>query len=104
MEMLINYDWPGNVRELENALQYAILKCRDDIIDTKHLPGKIMTSHIRQQVSKKRQRRCKLDLPSVVSALEQTGGNKVEAAALLGVSRATLYRFLEQSEITSKTE
>ena len=36
----------------------------------------------------------KLDIDSVMSALKKTGGNKAKAARLLGVGRATLYRFL----------
>jgi len=38
----------------------------------------------------------KLDLDTIKSALEQTGGNKSRAAKLLGVGRATLYRFLSE--------
>jgi transcriptional regulator of acetoin/glycerol metabolism len=44
----------------------------------------------------KKTRRKKLNSKSVRDALEQTNGNKVEAARVLGVSRATLYRFLEE--------
>jgi transcriptional regulator with GAF, ATPase, and Fis domain len=100
-ELMLNYDWPGNVRELENALQYALLKCRGELITEKHFPAKMLTRHIRQSVAKTRRRRHKLDAASVARALEESGGNKVEAAALLGVSRATLYRFLEDSEKTA---
>lgn len=100
-ELMLNYDWPGNVRELENALQYVLLKCRNNLITAKHFPAKMLTRHIRQSVAKTRRRRRKLDAASVARALQKSGGNKVEAAALLGVSRATLYRFLEDSEKTA---
>ena len=100
-ELMLNYDWPGNVRELENGLQYALLKCRDNLITAKHFPAKMLTRHIRQSVAKTRRRRRKLDAASVARALQESGGNKVEAAVLLGVSRATLYRFLEDSEKTA---
>ena len=39
---------------------------------------------------------CNLDEEAVEQALKETGGNKVKAAKLLGVGRATLYRFLQK--------
>ena len=44
-------------------------------------------------------RRRKLDVESVRQALVETGGNKVQAARLLGVGRATLYRFLKENPL-----
>ena len=41
--------------------------------------------------------RGKLDIESVKAAIKQTGGNKSKAARVLGVGRATLYRFLAQN-------
>ena len=91
MVLMMNYHWPGNIRELENAIQFAIIKCngseilpRDLPIELKDLTG---MSHSRGPSKK-------LDIDSVKSALKQTGGNKAKAARLLGVGRATLYRFL----------
>jgi DNA-binding NtrC family response regulator len=43
----------------------------------------------------------KLDLQSVRAALTQSGGNKAKAARLLGVGRATLYRFLQDLQDVS---
>ena len=47
-----------------------------------------------------KQGRFKLNLEAVEQALQQTGGNKVKAAKLLGVGRATLYRFLSRNPIS----
>ena len=48
----------------------------------------------------KKQRRRKLDIISVRSALKETNDNRLEAAKVLGVSRATLYRFLDDIATT----
>ncbi len=91
MVLMMNYHWPGNIRELENAIQFAIVKCRGSEILPQDLPMELKDlagmSHS-QGPSKK------LAIDSVKSALKQTGGNKAKAARLLGVGRATLYRFL----------
>jgi transcriptional regulator with PAS, ATPase and Fis domain len=93
---LVDHDWPGNVRELENAVQYALIKCREGIIGPQHLPTSAAGSQPAQATLGRKQRRRKLHLTAVQRALAETGGNRAEAARRLGVARATLYRFLEQ--------
>jgi DNA-binding NtrC family response regulator len=96
-QALHRYQWPGNVRELKNVMQYAILKSRGKRIELQHLPahfiGASLISEARNQ--SRLHRKKKLSDSSVHEKLFLTSGNKKEAARLLGVSRATLYRFLE---------
>jgi len=87
----MDYAWPGNVRQLQNALQYAIVKSCGNYIRPEDLPMELADLRVdksRRGPSKK------LQFESVQAALEKTGHNKAKAARLLGVGRATLYRFL----------
>lgn len=91
MSLMMDYHWPGNVRELENAIQFAIVKCKGKKILPDELPlelRKYKRPVTRRGPSKK------LDIDEVKAALVKTGGNKVRATKILGVGRATLYRFL----------
>jgi transcriptional regulator with PAS, ATPase and Fis domain len=81
--IMVNYPWPGNVRELQSAIRFSIVRCRGRIIQPENLPMEL-----------RRGPSGKLDTESVRTALTQSGGNKAKAARLLGVGRATLYRFL----------
>ncbi len=95
---LMTYHWPGNVRELQNALQYALIKSKGAEIGLQHLPP-----GLRSVVAKEprtRRGRQKLSTTAVTDALRETGGNKREAAKVLGVSRATLYRFLDDNPVS----
>ncbi len=105
VDVMMDYDWPGNVRELENALRYALVKCRDNVLLPEHLPLNIHKADMLTQPCPKKgrkKRKHKLDVETVWQTLAETGGNKIEAAHRLGVSRATLYRFIEESEKTGK--
>jgi len=91
LSLMLDYRWPGNVRELQNAVQFAFVKCAGTIIEIDHLPLELREA---ADVCGRRGPARKLDLEAVRKALVRTGGNKVKAAHLMGVGRATLYRFL----------
>jgi PAS domain S-box-containing protein len=92
VELLRRYPWPGNVRELQNAVHYALAGSHGEVAGPEDLPPEIRRgSAVRGPVPK-------LNFAAVRDALRQCGGNKVQAAKLLGVGRATLYRFLVSHE------
>jgi transcriptional regulator of acetoin/glycerol metabolism len=95
MDLFACYHWPGNVRELQNVIRFLLVRCHEPVVRPHHLPA-----HLPQECrtmpppASPRRRRGKLDPERVRAALEVTGGNRLQAARQLGVSRATLYRFL----------
>ncbi len=104
MDLMMSYAWPGNVRELQNWIQFALIKCKGDVIRPEHLPPVALAPMQGAYAAKPEAGargipggRFKLDAAMVQEALAKTRGNKVEAARLLGISRATLYRFIDSS-------
>ncbi len=93
LAQMMDYDWPGNVRELQNAIHFAIVRCSDKLIRPADLP---MELHRAAGPDPRPGRTKKLDAQAVRDALVKTGGNKANAARVLGVGRATLYRFLAE--------
>jgi len=89
--MMMDYRWSGNVRELQNAVQFAIVRCRGEIIRPRDMPLELRDSTVEKP---RRGPARKLNASMVKDALTKSGGNKAKAAKLLGVGRATLYRFL----------
>lgn len=90
--LLQRYPWPGNVRELQNAVHYALAGCHGEVVGPEDLPREIRRSSVTRGPAPK------LNFAAVQAALKECGGNKVKAAKLLGVGRATLYRFLVSQE------
>ena len=91
LAIMKDYYWPGNVRELQSAIRFALVKSKGRLIQPDDLPLELKKwQNERSAPGPSR----KLNLESVRAALAQTGGNKAKAARLLGVGRATLYRFL----------
>ncbi|MBW2427640.1 MAG: sigma 54-interacting transcriptional regulator [Deltaproteobacteria bacterium] len=88
------YNWPGNCREMQNVIQYALVKCQGDTIDAENLPVTLFSSGLNEFVRHRREP--KIDEQAVLAALQKTGGNKRQAAEILGVSRSTLYRFFDR--------
>ena len=107
LDIMLDYHWPGNVRELKNAIQFSVVRSRGSQILPSDLPMEIIQDRdlsLRLSDSPRSQQiisaKGKLDIESVKAAIKKTGGNKSKAARVLGVGRATLYRFLAQNEET----
>ncbi len=99
MDMLLKYPWPGNVRELENSVERGVILLSGDFISEKELPLSIS-----QCVDVQPDRQCgqaiqpleQVEKQAILAALEQTAGNKTEAAKQLGITRKTLLAKLQK--------
>jgi len=89
---LMAHHWPGNVRELQNALQFAFIKSKGNVIEVQHLPPGMRAARP-AEVATRRAAQTLTD-EAIADALRLSGGNRTRAAELLGVSRATFYRHL----------
>lgn len=104
-QMLLRHNWPGNIRELENAIEHAVLMCLDDVIVPEDLPSDDelvtddMVDFIRpltdDGIDLQGTLR-KIESLYIHQALEQTAGNKNQAANLLGLNRTTLVEKLKR--------
>ncbi len=104
MEALVNYDWPGNIRELINALEYAFVICPEGNIRRRHLPASVggNTPGIPSRKKNKCATNSVESRDAILAALKKTGGNKTEAAEILGISRVTLWKRLKAHKIEVK--
>jgi sigma-54 dependent transcriptional regulator, acetoin dehydrogenase operon transcriptional activator AcoR len=91
MASMMEYPWPGNVRELQGAVRFALIKTKGNAVQPGDLPMEIRN---RPDCSQAPGPSKKLDIERVRAALTKSGGNRSGAAKMLGVGRATLYRFL----------
>ena len=93
--VLSRYNWPGNIREMENVIGNACMMSDGPMIDSCHLPSELLRQNSSdsdssmlslEEVERKHARR----------VLEMVGGNKAQAAEILGISRSTLYNLLDE--------
>lgn len=97
LQKLMLYDWPGNVRELENAVEYAVVTSRMDVISEECiLPLKTNTS-----LSPKPYKEAKEDFEReyVSWVLKMAKGNVSKAANLAGKYRADFYTLLKKYDL-----
>ena len=101
---LATYPWPGNIRELENVIGNACMMVDGTLIDIDDLPERFRGPLTAEALMGKKyfsleevQRR------HVIQVLEGVGGNKVRAAEILGISRATIYQLLSKMKLQERT-
>jgi two-component system response regulator AtoC len=103
-QKLLDYAWPGNVRELQNAIEYAVVLARQNLIGVKELPTEVQLPAVLQQTERSNPRAGVQSLDDVeretiLQALAHCHGNKKKAAELLGIQRPTLYNKLKRYAI-----
>jgi DNA-binding NtrC family response regulator len=90
-----SYSWPGNVRELENLIGHACMMADGPVIDLADLADPLQgASGDTVGVDENLLSLKELQMRHVFRVLELAGGNKQQAAKMLGISRATIYQLL----------
>jgi DNA-binding NtrC family response regulator len=107
LERITAFPWPGNIRELRNAVEQMVVFATGETIEVANLPpairgtepvaassthGTILTGQLNLSEVEKQ---------CILRALEQTGQNRTQAAACLGISRRTLQRRLKELGLES---
>ncbi|MGD1071982.1 MAG: sigma-54 dependent transcriptional regulator [Bryobacteraceae bacterium] len=122
MDAMMSYDWPGNIRELKNCLERMIALSSDPILRFADLPtGVVFHSRAANPVEASAAAMVgvrsgapagamppngvvplqEVERLAIRHALEQTKGDRTEAAHLLGIGRTTLYRKLKEYRLDS---
>ncbi len=124
IKALEQYHWPGNVRELENVIQRALVVTKGDAILPGDLPpinsqpGTVVSASSQPAVAatndlaslaqqlfrwarqdNKRKVISAVERELIIESLKETSGNQVQAARLLGITRATLRKRVEKFNI-----
>lgn len=110
MKLLESYPWPGNVRELRNTMEKMVVLSTKSVLDvddvpdsikiSQRIPGEILQSQAAgvagAAAAAGNLTLDELERRRIAEAMNQARGNRSKAAALLGISRSTLYRKLEE--------
>ena len=98
LSYLMDYPFPGNIRELENVIQYAFIRCKSDFISMDHLPPDLFKNIDSQKDTfpGAESSRYPEEAERIRSLLNRYGGNRIETAKALGISRSTLWRKIKK--------
>jgi PAS domain S-box-containing protein len=102
IKRFMSYSWPGNIREMEHTIEHALILCHKSVVTLEDLPPDMLQQadaggqalalgSPRQKYSAGADER-----QAIIEALAKAGWNKSKAARLLGISRRTIYRKMEE--------
>jgi two-component system response regulator HydG len=101
---LLGYDWPGNVRQLRNVIESMVVVDIDEVLDIDDLPAELAPTNgevtaatgsnglddlVGKPISQ-------IEALFIAETLKVTGGNREEAASMLGIGERTLYRKIKE--------
>jgi two-component system, NtrC family, response regulator AtoC len=108
MDALLRYDWPGNIRELKGAIDSGVTLATGNQITLQDLPLTVTQAqfgapvNLSQNVGQMNLHNNEMRL--IMRALEETRGNRTEAAKKLGISRRTLHRRLKELNLSENDD
>jgi DNA-binding NtrC family response regulator len=99
LKALLAYDWPGNVRELENCLERCYAFTSGPLVHVTDLPREIANLPVTQPSNSNETQKivpiAELEKRTILNAITELNGDKLQAARLLGIGKTTLYRKLK---------
>jgi len=98
VEKMSIYSWPGNIRELKNSVERAVILADGDTLTIDALPPEIQVIH-EHKSSMSAFSMASVEKLHIQKVLNHTQGNKAEAARLLEIGIATLYRKIEEYKL-----
>jgi nitrogen regulation protein NR(I) len=125
LQILQQHNWPGNIRELENAIERAAVVARGETLTLQDLPGEVRDSKSMivppedsnaavdaavqplfalARKDPKFKIMAAVERELIIRALAETSGNQLQAAKLLGITRATLRKRIEKFGIERRME
>ena len=105
MDLLTRNQWKGNVRELENVVERAVIMARGELVQPEDLPANLRQGESEETIGVTPGRLLsEVEKEAIIKTLELTGGNRTEAAKLLGIGRRTLQYKLKEYGLSSPGE
>ncbi|MFO0946494.1 MAG: sigma-54 dependent transcriptional regulator [Planctomycetota bacterium] len=99
IDILQNYDWPGNVRELEHLIEQLVILGSNTVIAPDDIPDEILQARGESAALGSRFAMDDVERAAIIAALDKSRGNVKEAARLLGIGYATVYRKIKRFNI-----
>jgi DNA-binding NtrC family response regulator len=100
VKWLCDYPWPGNVRELKNALEVAVVLCKDGVLRPSDLRITGLPDLPSTALSESKPFSLQeSERNTIIRALKQTGGVQKSAAKLLGISRRAIHYKIKKFDI-----
>jgi DNA-binding NtrC family response regulator len=98
--LLIGHSWPGNVRELKNLVERLVILSTGESIDAHHMPpqfSRLPEGRTAEETPSEARTLAAIERSYIIKVMQQTNGNKSEAAKILGITRQTLRKKLTES-------
>jgi sigma-54 dependent transcriptional regulator, acetoin dehydrogenase operon transcriptional activator AcoR len=95
-DTLVRHNWPGNVRELQNLVERAVNLADGNVIEPAHFGTPVPEQEPAPAKHPSRNRLEAAERKIIMETLEETGRNVARTAALLGITRVTLYKRLKK--------
>ncbi len=105
MQRLVEYDYPGNVRELSNFIERGVALAQGEVLGVEHLPQHLGRLTVRVFAPELAAAPATLEAQEkahILHALKLAGGNRSEAARMLGIDRVSLWRKLKKYGVNEK--